>query len=350
MRAGRSRPGPLTVQAAGGALSAQDTENSAAQADFDSLSQAAEWYATLRSGTASERERQAWRAWLAQRPEHAAAWRHIEQVSNRFDPLRMEGAGRAAVAGVTAARGAPGRRRVLGGAAGLAGVGLLGWMGWRAAPLPEWVAALRADHHTDVGQRRRLTLADGTQVWLNTRSALDVDYRRDARTLTLLAGEALIETAHDAARRPFYVRTRFGRMQALGTRFTVRLAQDQADLDVFDGAVLVVNANGASRQVPAGRRVHFDGAAISDAQPADRAREAWRRGVLLADNLPLGALAEELGRYRRGHISVAPEVADLAVMGVYPANDPDRALAMLEQALPIRVRQPLPWWVTIQAR
>ena len=51
-------------------------------------------------------------------------------------------------------------------------------LGWRYTPLPHAVAALRADHHTSTGQRQRLVLADGSRVWLNTRSALDVDYRR----------------------------------------------------------------------------------------------------------------------------------------------------------------------------
>lgn len=44
------------------------------------------------------------------------------------------------------------------------------------------------------------------------------------------------------------------------------------------------------------------------------------------------------------------EVAKLSVMGVYPTNDMARALAMLESALPIRVKRSLSWWVTLEAR
>ncbi len=56
----------------------------------------------------------------------------------------------------------------------------------------------------------------------------------------------------------------------------------------------------------------------------------------------------ELARYRHGHLAVDPAVAGLPVMGTYPLDDTDRALAMLEAALPVRVRRRLPWWVTLE--
>ncbi|WP_230976715.1 FecR domain-containing protein [Pseudothauera rhizosphaerae] len=325
-------------------------EQGAAKAGFASLEQAAAWYATLRGDGVTERERQAWRNWLAQSPEHAQAWAHIEAVSRRFDPLR-NGGHEAAVAGIKAARrGTAGRRHALGGIAGLAGLALAGWLGWRQTPLPEIVMAWGADFHTGTGERREITLTDGTQVWLNTDSALSVDYQAGARLLKLAAGEILIQTAGDRTGRPFYVQTRFGRMQALGTRFSVNHGDGRTRLDVFEGAVEIRNATGAVQRVEAGQRADFTAEQISTIAPAERAREAWRRGVVLADDIPLRQLIEDLARYRRGHIGVAPEVAELTVMGVYPADDTDRALAMLENTLPVRIRRTLPWWVTVEAR
>lgn len=312
--------------------------------NIDMLTQAAQWYATLRSEDATEADQQAWQTWLRQRPAHAAAWQHIEAVSRKFDPLRAAGAQQAARAGLTAAMG---RRRAMGGIASVAGAGLLAWLGWRQASSP-WLAALAADYRTGIGEQDTLALADGSTVWMNTGSALDVDYDPTVRKIKLLAGEILVQTAKDAAR-PFYVATRYGCMQALGTRFSVRLLDDGVRLDVFEGAVLAVNSAGASRRVEAGQHVRLDAATISEAGPADQAREAWSRGVVLADNIPLRSLVDELKRYRRGHIDLAPEVADLNTMGVYPANDTDRALAMLAQSLPVRVRHLLPWWTAIDA-
>uniref|UniRef100_UPI000D37050B FecR domain-containing protein n=1 Tax=unclassified Variovorax TaxID=663243 RepID=UPI000D37050B len=325
----------------------------AAPADFGSLEQAAQWYAVLRGEGATALDRQRWQAWLGERPENARAWQHIESVSSRFEPLRPGGRD-AAMAGTKAARKrALNRRQAMGlsgGAAGMLLAGLAGWAAWRCTPLSGWVLALGADHHTATGEQRELRLADGSRVWLNTDTALDVDDQGDMRRLSLRAGEILVETASDGRQRPFFVDTRNGRMQALGTRFAVRVGDASTRLDVFEGAVSIRTAAGAALRVEAGRRASFDAGAISPVAPADRAREAWRRGVVLADNLPLAALVEELGRYRRGHIGVAPEVAALSVMGVYPAHDTDRALAMLEHTLPIRVQRTLPWWTTLVAR
>ncbi|OUS32030.1 iron dicitrate transport regulator FecR, partial [Gammaproteobacteria bacterium 45_16_T64] len=44
----------------------------------------------------------------------------------------------------------------------------------------------------------------------------------------------------------------------------------------------------------------------------------------------------------------APAVAELRVMGTYPADQPELTLAMLEKALPIKVNRLLPWWVTLE--
>ncbi|MCY1371995.1 Protein FecR [compost metagenome] len=81
-----------------------------------------------------------------------------------------------------------------------------------------------------------------------------------------------------------------------------------------------------------------------------QARQSWSKGVLLADDMPLGAFVQELSHYRHGHLAVAPEVADLRVVGSYPLHDSDQALAMLEGVLPIRVNRLLPWWVTLEPR
>ncbi|WP_246164938.1 FecR domain-containing protein [Pigmentiphaga aceris] len=320
------------------------------KADFASLEKAAEWYALFRGAGATEHDHQAWRRWLNQRPEHAKAWTHIESVSNRFEPLRAGGR-EAAVAGTRVARkGAWSRRRVLGAAGAMSGAGMLGWLAWRHTAFSEVVLAWGADLRTGTGERRDLQLADGSRVWLNTDSAVNVDYQDGMRRLRLLAGEILIDTARDPAQRPFYVDTRFGRMQALGTRFAVRLNDGHTLLNVFEGTVAIRNSAGINLRVEAGQQARFDADTAALDGAADRAREAWSRGVVLADNLSLKTLIEELSRYQHGHIGVAPEIADLKVMGVYPADDLDRALSMLSRNLPIRVQRTLPWWTTVVAR
>lgn len=338
-------------------MAASDTEplpppgaDAAGRPSHRSLERAAEWYASLRADEGSERVRRDWQAWLDQSPEHARAWAHVESVGRKFEALRAHGR-EAAVAGASAARRAVlSRRRALNGLAGLAVAGLAGWLGWRHTPLPGAVLALGADHHTGVGERRELLLDDGSRLWLDTDTAIDVDQRGESRRLRLRRGQILVQTAPDPRGRAFFVETGFARLQALGTRFAVRAIDERARLDVYEGAVEVRHALAGVRRVAAGQGLGFDAWQLHAPDAADRAREAWSRGVLLAEDLPLQALVDELARYRRGHLGVAPEVARLRVMGVYPADDPERALAMLEASLPVRVRRPLPWWVTLEAR
>jgi len=325
-------------------------QHNATQPDYNTLEAAANWYATLQSETASTADHQAWQAWLNQSQAHARAWSYIESVSQRFDPLRS-GGHQAALAGIQAARlGGTGRRQALAGLASVVGLGIAGWMGWRHTALPEVLMAWGADHRTSTGEQREITLMDGSQVWLNTNSALSVHYHARARLLKLAAGEILVETAQDIGNRPFYVETRFGRLQALGTRFSVFHDDKRTRLDVFESTVEIRNAAGSVQRVEAGERAEFTADSISAILPAERAREAWRRGVVVADNIPLEALINDLARYQHGHLGVAAEVAKLSVMGVYPVNDITRTLSMLESALPIRVKRSLSWWVTLEAR
>src|SRR5690606_11580505 len=98
------------------------------------------------------------------------------------------------------------------------GGGMLSYGGYRHAHTAGWTA----DYRTATGEQRRSVLADGTQLQLNTASAVDVAYDANSRRLVLREGEILITTAPDPAGRPFFVQTPQGIVQALGTRFSVR--------------------------------------------------------------------------------------------------------------------------------
>ncbi|MBF5056826.1 anti-FecI sigma factor FecR [Alcanivorax sp. 521-1] len=316
--------------------------------DYHSLEQAAEWFATLGDDDVSAAEREAWRCWLEANPRHRRAWDYVESVGRRFGRLRDDGDPHLAGGALDRAREQRlSRRQALKGLAVLATGGALGWAGWRHSPLPELARAWRADYRTPVGGRRALVLDDGTGLWLNTNSALNVDYDADRRRLTLVAGEVLVDTGADP--RPLWLTTGDGELRPLGTRFRVRREEGDTEVAVYQGAVRVRAADsGAERTVPAGRRTRFDGRHIAPLASADPARLAWTRGLLIAEERPLGELVAELARYRHGHLAVDPAVAGLPVMGTYPLDDTDRALAMLEAALPVRVRRRLPWWVTLE--
>jgi len=306
-----------------------------------SLEQAAQWYVRLQDqGGALEQLH--WQAWVAQNPEHLAAWHYVQRVSQRFTPLQEHAHG--------ASRALRTSRRQTLKTLLVLGVGsTLAWGTWRNTALPRLVGGWSADYATRSGETRDTLLADGSHVWLNALTALDVRFDGVQRLLQLRFGEVLIDTAKDASR-PFLVDTAHGRMQALGTRFSVVQSDDHTQLNVFEGRVQVTAADHPVRIIEAGQQVSFSRNGFRPTAPASPSREAWSRGVLLADNLPLGQLIAELNRYRPGHLGCDPAVAHLPVMGSFPLMDSDHALNLLQAALPIRVDKPMTWWVTVGPR
>lgn len=335
-------------------MSAAHPPDDAVQPSHAAMEQAAQWYALLISDQVREQDRQRWQSWIASAPDHRRAWRYVEQVSQRMlAPLKDSPDPRQTTDSMHSANLRLRRRRgVMTGLAGvgvLAGAGLLGVFAWRQTPLRGMLLAWRADHSTAVGEIREVRLQDGSSVWLNTASAFDADFRPELRRLRLVLGEILVNTAADASR-PFVVDTLQGRLRALGTRFTVRQEENQTFLAVYQGAVEIrPSRSDTAVVIRAGQQTRFTDSTVLPATPADPARQAWHRNVLIALNLPMQEVVQELRRYTLGHIGMAPEVAGHRVFGTFPLNDIDDTLALLAKAGNFRVRRPLPWWTTLEA-
>lgn len=316
--------------------------------DHTTLQHAANWYARLNAAPEDTAVHKAWRHWHAEDEAHRQAWNYVERIRQRFEPLQND-----AETTLLTLRGArvnrPTRRQILLGLGALSATTLLGLAGWRSSVVPQTLAAWRADYRSGVGEVREVVLTDGSQVWLNSVSILDVDFSPQQRVLQLRSGEILVDTGDDP--RPFLVTTRHGRMRALGTRFSVTQQHDHTRLAVFEGAVEVCRGAGNTCPVvQAGQQLGFDKDQTGALTPANQSRQAWTRGLLVADDLSLEAFVVELARYRHGHLGVDPTIADIRVMGTYPLDDIERTLAMLESALPVRVERTFPWWANLVPR
>lgn len=313
-----------------------------AQSDFQVLEQAAEWFAVLASEAASDRQRKAWQLWLASNPAHQEAWQRVQQISGQFQALpaaQREPAHNALRAGGRT------RRQVLSSLLLLVGGAGLG-LAVSRKPVQAWVA----DQTSATGQIKQLHLADGGRLWLNSNSSVDIDYSLELRLLRLWQGELLVDSVPDIQQpaRPLCVDTVDGRLQALGTRFSVRKQQRGTLLSVFDGRVRITCDSGASTLVQAGEQAWFDRQQIGPVSQASPARNAWQRGMLLADDRALGDFISELAEHVPGHLAVDPRVAGLHLVGAFPLDDPERIYAALEASLPIRVNRRWPWWVTLE--
>ena len=303
------------------------------------LDAAIAWQLSLDSGSPLEREEFA--KWHAAHEEHARAWRQLGMLDQRFSVAN--GPARAAL--LQSREGIRRRVRKLGSglASVVAVVGLALFAGDRYLPLDYWLA----DQRTATGEQRTVRLADGTVLNLNTHSAVDVRFDARQRLIVLQEGEIMVETGHGDAR-PFIVETREGSMRALGTRFLVKREEDGTRLSVLKSAVAAHPQSSPEEQIlREGQQVLMRNNGLGPILALNLGADAWTRGMLVVDNARLEDLIHELGRYRRGHLGVAPEVADLRITGSFPLNDTDKALSALLPTLPVQIEQHTQWWVTV---
>jgi transmembrane sensor len=308
--------------------------------DLATLEAAARWYVDLRGEVPDEAVREAHRRWLERDPRHVQAWERLARLQDKLGQLSP------AVARPTLASARAKRRDVLKVLSILLMAGGAGTLAWNTTPLP----ALMADQRTGTGERRRLRLDDGSQLQLNTATAVDIRYSADLREVRLLQGEIQIETARDALARPFVVHTAEGSIRALGTRFVVRQDAEQTLVSVQEHAVEVrsVDLIGPAVRVDAGQQVSFRRDTVGAVQRATAQSDAWTRDMLVVNDWRLEDFVRELQRYRPGHLGCDPAVAALRISGAFHLASTDTILDNLTSTLPVRIRRFSRYWASVE--
>lgn len=309
----------------------------------DIAGRAVEWLFELQEAGDAEGPRRAFASWLAEHPEHRRAWDHIQRINARLHQV----ADNAPPVRTALLSGSRRQRREL--LIALLTVGATGGL-WLNSEHGRHTTGLLADLRTGVGQRRTLTLADGSELSLNSDSAVDLRFDDKTRQLTLHRGEILIRTGKDQNKRPFLVLTRYGALRPLGTRFSVRLLPDAGQLAVFEGAVAIQMADDAAPRLilRAGEQARFAPGLDEAPHKADENAVAWRDNILVASGMPLAEFLAEVGRHRHGRLACAPEIAHLQVSGTYPLADTERILDVLRASLPVRIDYLTRYWVTLR--
>jgi transmembrane sensor len=289
--------------------------------------EASEWLAHLESGDASREDYRKFNEWRDAAPAHALALDRLGGMREKFEeapPVERE----------TLRRLLARPRRAKGRA--VMGVVVLIAAAWMTSTLP--VVQLHfADQRTQPGETRVVALPDGSKLTLSTDSAANID--GDRRTVKLLRGEILAQVAkHDGA--SFTVQSDDGAAMALGTAFTVRKDAGSTTVAVAESRVRVCPASaGACVTLSPGQRARLTRQAavrLSDEPAANIG--AWADGWLAVDDRPLVEVLEELNHWRAAPMRFDRRaLADLRVSGVFPLREPDKALANLNQLLPVTI-------------
>lgn len=304
------------------------------------LDEAAYWLMELHSGELKGNRHQELKDWCARSADHERAWQRATLFSEKMHGLPVAGA--KALKQLSGA----GRRKAVKTIAALLVAAPAGWLTYR-----QMVEGADDRYRTAVGEQRKITLADGSQIVLNTNTEIGVMFNESQRLIELRHGEILVTTAKDSlpVSRPFSVRLSQGTLRALGTVFTARQEKGKGHVAVMEGAVEINPAdNQGSRQViPSSWQSSFTNEEIDTPEKLDAGANSWVDGMLIVHKMPLGRFIAELNRYRSGVLRYDAEVAKLPISGAFSIRDTDQTLEVLAQTMPVRIDYMTRYWVTV---
>ncbi|WP_350023122.1 MULTISPECIES: FecR family protein [Pseudomonas] len=200
-----------------------------------------------------------------------------------------------------------------------AAVLLLGLFSFSNLPL-----RLQADHLTQVGERQRLQLEDGSKVLLNTNSAFSSDINDHQRVARLYQGEAFFEIPGNRGL-PLELDAGPVRASVRDTTFAVRYLDGVAQVQVQRGDIDLRATHADQRlRLRAGESVRVGPQGFDQPARLDADKElAWVQGRLVFENCPLSQVLAELRRYYPGWIVNNNEhLAKVAVTGNYRLDQP----------------------------
>jgi transmembrane sensor len=322
--------------------------------------QAAEWLVANLSGSLDDLGRQNFLAWLRSSPIHVSEYLSIggidsdltaatatldESIDALVASAREERSATVPSApAIMVARGRERLRSLIGSslvfrtvvaALFLVAVGMAAWK-WGDA-----LATRSQQYSTAHGAEQLLHLSDGSEVHLDTDSALTVRFSGRERLVELERGQAYFRVSHDPRR--FRVTVAGASVVAVGTEFDVDQRGQSAFVTLIEGRLAVVSAgvaipkpgvplSGAAILNQGEQARLVSGGSVSIGPASLPSVMAWLEHQMVVDNRPLGEVAAEFNRYGKTPIEIGDaDVGRLRISGTFNVGDSESFLAFLEQ-------------------
>ncbi len=313
--------------------------------------QAIEWLIAQNSGDWTDADHLALEAWLAENAEHDRQYRQLKTLWQNMDDFKaLDFPQRAAakmycpqpsdnVVVLGSSHRAAGRsgvesKRLNKVAATLAASLLIGVVGLQAFQQ----FGVHA-YQTGKGEQKTISLADGSQIQLNTDTEITID--RDlwgGQKISLIRGEALFDIRHDP-NRELEVAAGNGLIRDIGTRFDVYAQPNRVDLAILEGKVALITPQTPSTVLIAGQATAYGNNGQMLASPLHDVRNAtaWQNGKLVFADLPLPDVLAQISRYHDVAFIVAdPKLNELRVSGTFKSANLQLLMETLEAGFPIK--------------
>ncbi len=194
------------------------------------------------------------------------------------------------------------------------------------------------------GGEYRITLADGTRVWLNSQTKLrfPVKFFGDERKV-FLEGEAYFQVAHNK-NKPFRVVAQGQTIEVLGTGFNVSSYKDDGEIftTLVEGKVKVLTGENKSLQLSPGEQSVFDvkSKGIEKRKVDVMQYVAWKDGKFVFEEQTLEQIMEKLSRWYDVNVFYQNhEVKSMVFKGIVPRyGDFNDLLNIIEKTGEVKFR------------
>lgn len=226
----------------------------------------------------------------------------------------------------------------------------------------EQVPSVDSDRYlTRIGEQKFITLADKSEIDVNSNSILIVEYGEDFRSVNFVKGEAYFDVEPDPLR-PFRINMGDREVTVLGTQFGLRKEGKDFTLSVLEGVVAVAPVGEYTPEkgpvlqsdstvlsligndqvvVRSGVVVSYqgEGGLFTAQYDVDLSNQlSWRKGFIRFDNSPMRKVIEELNRYSAIEIvSIDHRVDTLNLTATVRVKDVRNGLNAIALSLPITV-------------
>lgn len=183
------------------------------------------------------------------------------------------------------------------------------------------------------GESYKLTLSDGTEVWLNAATRLRFPFRfgKSSREV-YVAGEAYFNVAKDA-QRPFIVHTALNSVQVLGTAFNINTYQAGTVKTSLVSGSVIAHGKGTEKQTlqPGVQADYGTDKGFTTSHFDEEEVLSWRNGVYYYHRMPLVSLIQEAARFYGMHFVMDKDkFAGKSVTGLMDRNRLDDFLSDLK--------------------
>ena len=187
---------------------------------------------------------------------------------------------------------------------------------------------------TPKGRQWRLTLSDGTKVWLDAQSSIHypISFKGGERVVEV-TGEAYFDVAKNNAQ-PFKVKVSGAEIAVLGTQFNVNAYSDEdAQITTLvQGSIRISTAGGAAIIRPGQQMAVWENGKTTLRPAVDtEAVTAWKKDQFQFNDTPLGAVLRQLARWYDVDIQYEDKNINQLFIGRISRNEPlSKILKLLE--------------------